>query len=71
MIKQRDCLELMKELEDNSVDLIENDQPYCVEATSNRAKAPFTDFNLMRPFWEKCFQSSIPISLLYNKIIIT
>ena len=35
-----DCLELMKDLPDNSVDLICTDQPYCVGATSNDSLRP-------------------------------
>lgn len=55
LIKQGDCLELMKEIPNGSVDMIATDPPYCVGATSNGIKASFTDFNLMRPFWEQCF----------------
>ena len=55
MIKQGDCLELMKEIPDGSVGMIATDPPYCVGATSNGVKASFTDFNPMRPFWELCF----------------
>ena len=55
MIKQGDCLELMKDLPDGSVDMIATDPPYCVGATSNGTRASFDDFNLMRPFWKECF----------------
>ena len=54
-IQQGDCLELMKTIPDGSVDAIATDPPYCVGATSNGTKASFSDFNLMRPFWELCF----------------
>ena len=54
-IYNEDCLEGMKLLGDNSIDLIATDPPYCVGATSNGSKASFSDFNLMRPFWEQCF----------------
>lgn len=50
-----DCLELMKKIPNGSVDLIATDPPYCVGATSNGIKATFSDFNLLRPFWELCF----------------
>lgn len=50
-----DCLELMKEIPTGSVDLICTDPPYCVGATSNGIKSSFSDFNLMRPFFEQCF----------------
>lgn len=55
MIKQGDCLELMKEIPAGSVDMIATDPPYCVGATSNGTKSSFADFNLMRPFFEQCF----------------
>lgn len=55
MIKQGDCLELMKEIPDGAVDAIICDPPYCVGATSNGLKSSFSDFNLMRPFFEQCF----------------
>ena len=54
-IFNEDCLDGMKTLADGSVDLIATDPPYCVGATSNGTKASYTDFNLMRPFWEMCF----------------
>ena len=55
MIKQGDCLELMPRLEAMSIDLIACDPPYCVGASSNGTKSTFTDFNLMRPFFEELF----------------
>lgn len=50
-----DCLEGMKKLADNSVDMIACDPPYYVGASSNGIKSTFADFNLLRPFWEQCF----------------
>ena len=58
MIKQGDCLELMPRLEAMSIDLIACDPPYCVGASSNGTKSTFTDFNLMRPFFEQFFKES-------------
>ena len=55
MIYNEDCLEGMKKLADSSIDLIATDPPYCVGASSNGLKSSFSDFNLMRPFWEQCF----------------
>ena len=55
MIKQGDCLELIKEIPDGSVDMIATDPPYCVGVSSNGLKTSFSDFNLLRPFWEQCF----------------
>lgn len=54
-IFNEDCLEGMKTLPDGSVDLIATDPPYCVGASSNGTKSTFTDFNLMRPFFEQLF----------------
>lgn len=54
-IFNEDCLEGMKNLPDGSIDLIATDPPYCVGASSNGTKSSFTDFNLMRPFFEQCF----------------
>lgn len=50
-----DCLEGMKNLPDNSIDLIATDPPYCVGASSNGIKSSFADLNLMRPFFEQLF----------------
>ena len=55
MIYNEDCLEGMKRLEDNSVDMIATDPPYCVGVSSNGMRSSFSDFNLLRPFWEQCF----------------
>ena len=54
-IYNEDCLEGMKKLADGSVDLIATDPLYCVGASSNGTKSTFTDFNLMRPFFEQLF----------------
>lgn len=54
-IFNEDCLEAMKRIPDGSVDMIATDPPYCVGASSNGIKSSFSDFNLMRPFWEQCF----------------
>ena len=48
-------MELLKDVPDGSVDLIATDPPYCVGASSNGIKSSFSDFNLLRPFWEQCF----------------
>ena len=54
-IYNEDCLEGMKRLADGSVDLIATDPPYCVGVSSNGVKSSFSDFNLMRPFFEQLF----------------
>ena len=51
-----DCLEGMKEIPDGSVDLICTDPPYCVGATSNGVKGSFTDYFMLKPFWDGIFQ---------------
>lgn len=50
-----DCLELMKKIPAGSVDMIATDPPYCVGVSSNGLKSSFSDFNLMRPFFDQCF----------------
>ena len=57
-IYQGDCLELMKEIPDASIDLILTDPPYCVGATSNGTKSSFADFSLIKPFFDKLFSES-------------
>ena len=49
-----DCLEGMKRLADNSVDLIVTDPPFAVGLTSNGIRGTYEDLNLLRPFWELC-----------------
>ena len=55
MIKQGDCLELMKELADNSVDMIATDPPYFSGMTSSGYQRRLSDNNLTVPFWKLCF----------------
>ena len=43
-IYNEDCLEGMKRLDNNSVDMIACAPPYCVGATSNGTKSSFSDF---------------------------
>ena len=54
-IYNEDCLEGMKRIPDGAVDMIATDPPYCVGVSSNGARSSFSDFNLIRPFWEQCF----------------
>lgn len=56
MIYNEDCLEGMKTLADESIDLIATDPPYCVGASSNGTKSSFADFNLTRLFFEELFK---------------
>ena len=50
-----DCLEIIKELPDGSVDMVLTDPPYCVGATSNGAKGDFNTNRLIIPFFEILF----------------
>ncbi len=54
-IKQGDCLELLKELKNNSVKLLVTDPPYCIGTTSNGIKGTWSDNNLIKPFFEIYF----------------
>ena len=51
-----DCLELIKKLPNNSIDLICTDPPYCIGVTSNGKKGTPTDFNLIRPFFDELYR---------------
>jgi site-specific DNA-methyltransferase (adenine-specific) len=50
-----DCLEVMKEIPDKTVDLVLTDPPYCIGTTSNGSRASWLDNNLIRPFFEIWF----------------
>ena len=55
MIYNENCLEGMKSLSDNSIDLICTDPPYCVGMTMNGIKGGFSDFVMLKPFLENLF----------------
>jgi len=50
-----DCLEVMKGIPDESIDLVVTDPPYSVGTTSTGNKGSWTDNNLIRPFFEIFF----------------
>lgn len=50
-----DCLDGLKKISDGAIDLIATDPPFCVGASSNGTKSTFSDFNLLRPFFEQLF----------------
>lgn len=52
---QGNCLELIGDVPDGSVDCIVTDPPYCVGATSNGRKGDFFDNNLIAPFFDLLF----------------
>ena len=54
-VLQGDCLTLISDLKDKSVNLIVTDPPYCIGTTSNGTKANWTDNNLIKPFFDILF----------------
>ena len=55
-IYNEDCLEGMKRIPDNSVDLVVTDPPFCIGTTSNGQKGSWMDNNLIRPFFDTYFR---------------
>ena len=55
-IYNEDCLEGMKLIPDNTVDLVVTDPPYCIGTTSNGKKGSWIDNNLIRPFFDAYFR---------------
>ena len=55
-IYNEDCLEGMKRIPDNIVDLVVTGPPYCIGTTSNGQKGSWTDNNLIRPFFDAYFR---------------
>lgn len=53
-----DCLELMKNIPDSSIDCVIDDPPYCVGISSNGVKSSFADFNLKKPFFDELFRET-------------
>lgn len=54
-IKKGDCLELLSQLHDKSIDLLVTDPPYCIGTSSNGTKSSWSDNNLIKPFFEVYF----------------
>jgi len=48
--------ELIKDIPDNSIDLIVTDPPYCVGTTSNGKKGKWLDNNIIMPFFDSLFK---------------
>jgi len=46
-----DCLDVMKDIPNNSVDLIVTDPPYAIGMSSNGSKASNLDNNIIKPFF--------------------
>lgn len=51
-----DCLELLKEIQTGSVDMILTDPPYYVGMTSNGQKATFNELSMLKPFFNSLFR---------------
>ncbi len=54
-LMQGDCLELIKDIPSESIDLILTDPPYCIGTTSNGKQGNYTDNNLIKPFFDILF----------------
>src|SRR3990167_9180527 len=52
---QGDCLEVMKQMPDECVDLVITDPPYSIGTTSTGTKGSWLDNNLIRPFFTQWF----------------
>lgn len=50
-----DCLEVLKNLPDKSVDMVLTDPPYYVGMTSNSQKATFNELSMLKPFFKELF----------------
>ncbi len=51
-----DCLELIKDIPDESIDCVITDPPYCVGSTSNGLKANHTDNYIIKPFFKSLLE---------------
>lgn len=51
-----DCLEGMKRIPDNTVNLVITDPPYCIGTTSNGKKGSWNDNNIIKPFFDAYFK---------------
>jgi site-specific DNA-methyltransferase (adenine-specific) len=54
-IQHGDCLDLIKELPDSSIDCIITDPPYFLGVTHNGQKGTYSDLIIMKPFFESLF----------------
>lgn len=50
-----DCLDVIKDIADNSIDLVVTDPPYFLGMTHNGKKAEFADLKICEPFYDKLF----------------
>jgi site-specific DNA-methyltransferase (adenine-specific) len=54
-ITQGDCLDLTKDVPDNSINSIITDPPYFLGVTHNGQKGNYSDLAIMKPFFESLF----------------
>ena len=52
-----DCLKVLKEIPDKSVDLVLTDPPYSIGTTSTGVKGSWLDNNLIKPFFDLFFEN--------------
>lgn len=57
-----DCLEGIKKIESNSIDLIVSDPPYFIGMTHNGQKGTFNDLAICKPFYQELFKE-------YNRVL--
>lgn len=55
ILKQGDCLELIKEIPTGSVDMVLTDPPYHVGVTCNSQKSTFNELSMLKPFFVELF----------------
>ena len=51
-----DCIDLLKEIADESVDCVITDPPYCLGVSSNGTKSSIFDNRMVIPFFERLFE---------------
>jgi site-specific DNA-methyltransferase (adenine-specific) len=54
-LAQGDCIDLIKEIPDNSIDCIITDPPYFLGVTYNGQKGNYSDLAIMKPFFQTLF----------------
>lgn len=67
---QGDCLDLIRDIPNESIDLIVTDPPYCIGTTSNGKQGNYTDNNLIRPFFDILFSQYKRVAKLTAAIYI-
>lgn len=60
-IRRGNCLELLEDVKDNSIDLLVTDPPFAVGVTSNGQKGSWNDNKLITPFFERYFDEILRV----------